>query len=51
MLKDAKVLSQSSDEIRNLLIEYVGAKGTIYPWCDYNWHVAPDISPVSPDRP
>jgi 2',3'-cyclic-nucleotide 2'-phosphodiesterase/3'-nucleotidase len=48
MLKDAKVLWRSSEEIRNLLIEHIRRQGTIVPYCDYNWVVAPDVVPVSP---
>jgi 2',3'-cyclic-nucleotide 2'-phosphodiesterase/3'-nucleotidase len=45
MLEDAKVLWRSSKEIRNLMIEHIREKGTIQPYCDYNWVVAPDIEP------
>jgi 2',3'-cyclic-nucleotide 2'-phosphodiesterase/3'-nucleotidase len=48
MLKDAKVLWRSSEEIRNLMIEHIRRKGTIAPYCDYNWVVAPDVVPVAP---
>lgn len=40
--KGAPVVYQSSDEIRNLLIQYVKAQGTIAPDVDNNWHLAPD---------
>ena len=50
MLKDADVLWRSSEEVRNLLIEHIAKQGTITPFCDYNWYVAPDITPVTTQR-
>ncbi len=45
-LKEAKVIWRSSEEVRNLLIEYIREQGRIRPFCDYNWVVAPDVSPA-----
>ena len=45
MLKGADVLWRSSEEVRNLLIEHITKQGTITPFCDYNWYVAPDVTP------
>ncbi|MGH9460349.1 MAG: bifunctional metallophosphatase/5'-nucleotidase [Vicinamibacteria bacterium] len=45
MLKNADVLWRSSEEVRNLLIEHIREQGTISPFCDYNWRVAPDATP------
>jgi 2',3'-cyclic-nucleotide 2'-phosphodiesterase/3'-nucleotidase len=42
MLKNAEVIWRSSEEVRNLLIEYITKQGTISPFCDHNWLVAPD---------
>jgi len=48
MLKEADVLWRSSEEVRNLLIEHIRKQGTISPSCDYNWRVAPDVTPGTP---
>ncbi|HWQ22014.1 MAG TPA: 5'-nucleotidase C-terminal domain-containing protein, partial [Clostridia bacterium] len=40
--KGAPIVYQSSDEIRNLMIQYVKDAGTIDPTVDDNWHVIPD---------
>ena len=40
--KGAPIVYQSSDEIRNLLIQYVKETGTIDPTVDSNWHIVPD---------
>lgn len=45
MLKESKVVWRSSEEVRNLLIEHISEEGTIQPSCDYNWYVAPDVTP------
>ena len=50
MLKGAKVVWRSSEEIRNLLIESIRRRGSITPACDYNWVVAPDVIPLPPTR-
>jgi 2',3'-cyclic-nucleotide 2'-phosphodiesterase/3'-nucleotidase len=44
-LKEAKVVWRSSEEVRNLLIDHIREQGRIRPFCDYNWIVAPDVSP------
>ena len=43
MLQQAKVLWRSSEDIRDLLIEYIREEGRIYPFCDHNWVVAPGV--------
>ncbi len=48
-LKRAEVVWRSSEEIRNLLIDYIREQGRIHPFCDDNWVVAPDVSP-KPNR-
>ncbi|MDO9099863.1 MAG: 5'-nucleotidase C-terminal domain-containing protein [Caldisericota bacterium] len=40
--KGAEIVYQSSDEIRNLMIEYVKTTGTIAPEVDNNWYLVPD---------
>ena len=40
--KGAPIVYQSSDEIRNLLIQYVKDAGKIDPEVDNNWHIVPD---------
>lgn len=40
--KGAPIVYQSSDEIRNLMIQYVKDMGTIEPTTDNNWHLVPD---------
>jgi len=40
--KGAPIVYQSSDEIRNLMIQYVKEMGTIAPTTDNNWHLVPD---------
>jgi 2',3'-cyclic-nucleotide 2'-phosphodiesterase/3'-nucleotidase len=40
--KGAPIVYQSSDEIRNLMIQYVKEMGTIDPTTDNNWHLVPD---------
>lgn len=45
-LEEAKVVWRSSEEVRNLLIDYIREQGRIHPVCDYNWVVAPDVSPA-----
>ena len=45
MLTDKEVLWQSSEEVRNLLIEHVAEEGTLVPSCDFNWYVAPESHP------
>ena len=40
--KGATIVYQSSDEIRNLMIQYVKDAGTIDPTVDDNWHILPD---------
>ncbi|MGB9666072.1 MAG: 5'-nucleotidase C-terminal domain-containing protein, partial [Candidatus Cryosericum sp.] len=48
--KGAPIVYQSSDEIRNLMIQYVKDMGTIEPTTDNNWHLVPDYL-ASPYRP
>jgi 2',3'-cyclic-nucleotide 2'-phosphodiesterase/3'-nucleotidase len=45
MLKEADVIWRSSEEVRTLLIEHITKQGTISPFCDFNWYVAPDAAP------
>jgi len=40
--KGAPIVYQSSDEIRNLMIQYVKETGSIEPTVDNNWHLVPD---------
>jgi 2',3'-cyclic-nucleotide 2'-phosphodiesterase (5'-nucleotidase family) len=40
--KGSPIVYQSSDEIRNLMIQYVKETGKIDPTVDGNWHVVPD---------
>jgi len=40
--KGSPIVYQSSDEIRNLMIQYVKDTGKIDPTVDGNWHVVPD---------
>jgi 2',3'-cyclic-nucleotide 2'-phosphodiesterase/3'-nucleotidase/5'-nucleotidase len=40
--KGAPIVYQSSDEIRNLMIQYVKDAGKIDPTVDDNWHLVPD---------
>ncbi len=40
--KGAPIVYQSSDEIRNLLIQYVKDMGKVDPEVDNNWHILPD---------
>jgi len=40
--KGAPIVYQSSDEIRNLMIQYVKDTGTIDPTVDNNWQLVPD---------
>ncbi|HOV49969.1 MAG TPA: 5'-nucleotidase C-terminal domain-containing protein [Candidatus Cryosericum sp.] len=48
--KGAPIVYQSSDEIRNLMIQYVKETGSIEPTVDNNWHLVPDYlgSPYQP---
>jgi 2',3'-cyclic-nucleotide 2'-phosphodiesterase/3'-nucleotidase len=49
MLKEAEIVWRSSEEVRNLLIEYIAEQGTLLPSSDYNWYVAPDSLPLPTD--
>jgi len=40
--KGSPIIYQSSDEIRNLMIQYVKDTGKIDPTVDDNWHLVPD---------
>jgi len=35
----ARVVKTDSADIRNLLIEYISKRNSIYPECDHNWHL------------